>query len=242
MSSSAHPADGDLRALLDGELPAVQRLEVEHHIRACAMCRARLSALESASQETTALLKLLPTGTPDLRIETIVSRARRPRLRWGAIAAGLALVVATVAGATVGRPYVRALAARIRAVVHPASPARAAPPEPRDIGKVGIAFVPGPQADITFDASQSAGALRVSLADTAKLVIDPTASVTYRVYPGGVVVHNRGSEASYDIVVPRHAPHVRILVAGRLLFEKSGSSISAAAPAEPSGRYVFELR
>src|SRR6267378_2476908 len=124
MSSSAHPADGDLRALLDGELSPAQRLEVEQHTGACAACRARLSALDSASQETAALLGLLPTAAPDLRIETIVSRARAPRLRWGVIAAALALVVASVAGATVGRPYVRALVAQIRAVVHPEPSAR----------------------------------------------------------------------------------------------------------------------
>src|ERR1700716_4185813 len=119
MSSSAHPADGDL--------PPAQRLAVEQHTSACAACLARLSALESASRETAALLGLLPTAAPDLRIERIVSRARAPRLRWGVIAAGLAHAVATIAGATVGRPYVRALVAEIRAVIHPAAPAPSPP-------------------------------------------------------------------------------------------------------------------
>ncbi|PYP17724.1 MAG: hypothetical protein DMD54_06750 [Gemmatimonadetes bacterium] len=241
MSSSAHPADGDLRALLDGELPPAQRVEVEQHARTCAACRARVAALESAAQETAALLALLPTAAPDLRIETIVSRARAPRLRWGVIAAALALVVASVAGATVGRPYVRALVVRIRAVVHPESSAPPAPSPARG-GQVGVAFIPGPQADISFDAPQSSGAVYVSLADTAKLVIDPSAAVTYRVHPGGVVVHNVGSSASYDIVVPRNALHVRILVAGRVLFEKAGSRVTAPAPAEPTGRYAFDVR
>jgi hypothetical protein len=238
MSSSAHPADGDLRALLDGELSPAQRLEVEQHTSSCAACRARLSVLESDSHETDALLGLLPTAAPDLRIERIVARARAPRLRWGVIAAGLALAVATVAGATVGRPYIRALVAQIRAVVHPVPPA----PSPAPPGaQLGIAFIPGPQTDISFDAPQSSGTVRVSLADTAKLVIDPSASVTYRVHPGGVIVHNRGSRASYDVVVPRDAAHVRILVAGRVLFEKTGARIDAPGPAEPTGRYVFEL-
>jgi hypothetical protein len=241
MSSSAHPADGDLRALLDGELSPALRVEVEQHTGSCAACRARLSALESASEETAALLGLLPTAVPDLRIEAVVSRARalRPRWRWGAIAAALALVVATGAGAPVGRPYIRALVAQLRAVVHPVSPAPSpAPPG----GQLGIAFIPGPQTDISFDAAQSSGAVHVSLADTAKLVIDPSAPVTYRVHPGGVIVHNRGSAASYEIVVPRGAVQVRILVAGRVVFEKTGSRINAPAPAEPTGRYVFELR
>jgi hypothetical protein len=242
MGSSAHPADGDLRAFLDGELPAAERLEVERHTGACDVCSAQLAALVFASQETAALLNLLPSAAPDLRIESIVSRARRPRLRWGAIAAGLALFVATVAGATVGRPYVRALVEQIRAVVHPAPPAPPPPQTPSNLGQLGVAFVPGPQSEISFDALQSAGTLRVSLADSVKLVIDPTASVTYRVYPGGVIVHNRGSDASYEVLVPRRAHHVRILVAGRVLFEKLGSSITATMPAEPTGRYVFQLR
>jgi hypothetical protein len=233
MDSSAHHAEGDLRALLDGELPSAQRQEVEQHLSACSVCRARLATLESAAQETAALLNVLPSAAPDFRIASIVARARHPRLRWGAIAAALALFVATVAGATVGRPYVRALVEQIRAVV------RSAPPPPPQLptpprAQLGIAFVPGPQTEISFDAPQSAGAVRVLLADSAKLVIAPTAAVTYRVYSGGVIVHNRGSAASYDVLVPRRARHVRILVAGRVLFEKTGSSIT-----EP---HVFELR
>jgi len=240
MGSSAHPTDGDLRALLDGELPAAQRLPVEQHTAECAVCRARLAELESAAQETAALLTLLPTAAPNLRIESIVARASRPRLRWGVIAAGLALFVATVAGATVGRPYVRALVEQIRGIVRPTPPA---PPTPNpSLGQLGVAVAPGPQTDISFDATQSAGTLRVVLADTTKLVIDPTAAVTYRIYPGGVIVHNSGSDASYEVLVPRRARHVRILVAGRLLFEKAGSSISAAARAEPTGDYVFQVR
>jgi anti-sigma factor RsiW len=244
MDSSAHPADGDLRALLDGELPAAQRSEVEQHTTTCGSCRARLAALEFASQETAALLNLLPSAAPDLQVESIVARARRPRLRWGVIAAGLALLIATVAGATVGRPFVRAVIEQIRVVVHPAPPAPPPPPAqtPTPLGQLGIAFVPGPQMDVSFDAPQSAGTLHVVLADTAKLVIGPTAAVTYRVYPGGVIVHNRGSEASYEVLVPRLARHVRILVAGRVLFEKTGSSITVTAPAEQTGGYVFQLR
>jgi anti-sigma factor RsiW len=239
MSSSAHPADGDLRALLDDELPGALRLEVERHVATCAACRARLAVLEAAIQETRALFDLLPSPEPALRSDAIALRARRPRLRWGAIAAALMLTIATVAGATVGRPYVRALVARIRAVVHPVRPAAPAPPAQ---GQAGIAFVPGPSADIIFDEPQAAGVLHVSLADTPDLAIDPTASVTYRVHPGGVMVHNRGSAASYDIVVPRQAPHVRILVGGRVLFEKVGSAISAVVPAESTGQYVIRMR
>jgi hypothetical protein len=239
MSSSAHPADGDLRALLDSELPAARRLDVQQHADACAACRARLAALEAASEEARALLDLLPAAQADLRIDTIVRRARSTRLRWGAIAAALTLIVATAAGATVGRPYVRALIARIRAVVRPASPPSS---EPQAHRQAGIAFVPGPLVEIAFDAPQPAGSLHVSLADTTELVIDPTASVTYRVHPGGLIVHNRGSDASYDIVVPRDAPHVRILVAGRVLFEKVGSGISGTPLAGTAGRYVIRMQ
>jgi hypothetical protein len=242
MGSLAHPTDGELRALLDGELPEAQRRDVAQHTGACAACRARLEALESASQETAALLNLLPSAPRELRVESIVARARRPHLRWGAVAAGLALLIATVAGATVGRPYVRAVVEHIRAVVRPARPTPAPQTPATPLGHLGVAVVPGLQTDVSFDARQSAGTLRVFLADTGKLVIDPTASVTYRVYPGGVIVHNRGSEASYEVLVPGQARHVRILVAGHVVFEKTGSNISAAAPAEPGGGYVLHLR
>lgn len=43
--------EGRLMALLDGELDARERIEIEHHLAACPPCRARLQELRSARRE-----------------------------------------------------------------------------------------------------------------------------------------------------------------------------------------------
>lgn len=245
MSSSAHPPDGELRALLDGELPVADRTAVQQHVAACSTCRARLTAIEQASQATGQLLDLLVPPASSMRLDDVRHRVRWARIRRaGLIAAAVTVVVAATAGATVGRPYVRALVARIWRVVHPTTTVPPPAPSPLEVptGSQGVAVVPGTVAEILFDTTQASGVLRVSLADTMELAIRSSAPVTYRVYLGGVIVHNRGSAASYDVIIPRAAPHVRIAIAGRVMLEKTGLHIVAASVADSAGRYVMTIQ
>ncbi len=246
MSSSAHPPDGELRALLDGELPVDDRTAVQQHLAACSPCRARLTTIEQASQATERLLNLLVSPASSLRLDDVRHRVRWARTRRaGLIAAAVTVVVAATAGATVGRPYVRALVARIWRVVHPTPPvpplAPSSPEVPRG-SQAGVAVVPGAVAEILFDTTQASGVLRVALADTMELVIRSSAPVTYRVYLGGVVVQNRGSAASYDVIIPRSAPHVRIAIAGRVMLEKTGLHIVTASVVDSSGQFVMTIQ
>lgn len=233
----AHPADGDLRAFLDEELAASLRQELEQHLATCAACRDRLSAIRADVAQTDALLDLLAPPPLHIHADTVMRSARRSRRWWVGIAALLALTIATIAGATVGRPYVRALVEKVRGG---AEQPTASPPL-RRAGQAGIAFAPGPTTDLVFEARQSSGTMRVSLADTTDVMIDPTSMVTYRVSPGGVIVHNRNSDASYSVVIPRRAAHVRITIAGRLVLEKLGPDVTSG-PAATAGGYSIEMR
>jgi anti-sigma factor RsiW len=243
MGSSAHPPDGELRALLDGELPVADRTAVQQHVAACSTCPARLTAIQQASQATEQLLGLLVPPQSSLRLNDVKPRARWTRTRRaGLIAAAVTVVVAATAGATVGRPYVRALVARIWRVVHPTAEVPLPVPSPVGGLQAGVAVVPGAVADIVFDTTQASGLMRVSLADTTELSIRSSAPVTYRVYLGGVFVHNRGSAASYEVTIPRAAPHVRIAIAGRVMLEKTGAHIAAASVADSAGGYVIIIQ
>lgn len=242
MSSSAHRPDGELRALLDGELLAAHADEVRQHVAACPTCRAQLTEMEHSVQSAEVLLSLLVSPTPSLRLDTVMHRVRRARARRvGLIAAAVTLMVTAAAGATVGRPFVRALAVRIWAVVHPKARAPVQPEAPGG-AQAGVAVVPGVIAEIVFDTTQALGVLRVRLADTVELAIRSSEPVTYRVYPVGVVVHNGGSGASYDVVIPRAAPQVRIVVSGRVMLEKTGPHIVAAGVADSAGQYVMTIQ
>lgn len=241
MSSSAHLPDGELRALVDGELPAPRALELRQHTAHCAACAARLREIEQDAIGTGQLLDLLGQPASPVRLERVLRQARRARTwRAALIAASVTLAVVSVAGATAGRPLVRALAGRIRALFHPATPVTPPTTAPND--SMGIAFVPGIETVIAFDSGQGAGLLRISLADTAELVIRSDAAVSYRVHAGGVVVHNPQSAASYDLIIPRALPHVRVLVGGRLVLEKIGPRIVTGTVADTAPSVILPVR
>jgi hypothetical protein len=217
---TAHPPEGVLRAFLDGEASAASRAEVERHLATCPPCSARLAALEQA----------------------VMRRARlRSLMRPGVIAAAALVLAVGVASAMVGGSRVRALAARVWSAVTGA--ARGTPsPEPPPPGQGGIAFVPTAQAEIAFETRQDQGVLRVAMADTTEISIRVSGPVAYRVGAGGVVLHNQGSSASYDVVVPRDAPHVRIVIAGRVVLEKLGPRITTGVASDRTGRFVISVR
>jgi anti-sigma factor RsiW len=243
MSSSAHPADAELRALVDEELAANRRRDVEGHLAECLTCGGRLSELEATMRETSALLDVLPAPRRPPRTVLAKSRARRGRFGWVPIAAALALAIVTVAGATVGRSSVRSLITQIRSVLR-----RGQEPPPPQVGPTGISFVPTGTAVIAFDERQETGVVQVSVADGVELMIQSTSPVHFRVHSGGVTVLNRGSAASYTVVVPQRLSQVRISVAGQVLFTKSGSQVEAPGSAGPLSpeqgqrRYTLGLR
>jgi hypothetical protein len=241
MSVPTHPVDGDLQALLDDELSALRRGAVQQHVDQCATCQDRLASLAETWEGTHELLNLLAPPPPGLSLRTVVRAGGRARVRHaGLIAASVTLLLAAVASATVGRSYIRAVVARVQGLIHPAAPAphRSEPGS----GQTGIAFVAGTLVEIAFDTPQDGGLLRVSFADTNEVTLLASAPVTYRVYPGGLAVHNRGSVSSYNLVVPRGVPHVRIVIASQVRFERIGSRITTTVPADSAGRYVLEVR
>lgn len=240
-SSASHPADGELRSFLDGELTAARALEIRQHAVQCTECGPRLAVIEQDAHTTGWLLDLAVPRPGALELATVVRRARAARRRRvGLLAAAVALFVVSVAGATVGRPYLRALASRLLGLVHtPPPPVRPAVAPPRD--SMGIALVPGTEAEIRFDTKQDLGQVQVSLADTAELVIHSDAPVDYRVHAGGVIVHNPGSKASYTIIIPRALPHVRVVVGDRVLLEKIGPRILTGTAADTAPSVVLPL-
>ena len=52
-----HPAEGELQALLDGELPRARSIVVRAHLLRCERCRARAEAANETSALVNALLR-----------------------------------------------------------------------------------------------------------------------------------------------------------------------------------------
>ena len=129
----AHPSEGELQALLDGELSATRAIVVRSHLLRCRACHARVSA----TRETTALVDaLLRRSTPHvdsasawarlaIRSEGRSERRSRGRARWtSALALALAtaaLIVIIVRGTTSATTGLDALALVREAQAHPAT-------------------------------------------------------------------------------------------------------------------------
>lgn len=61
----AHPPEGEMARLLDGQLDEVRRQRVQKHLRGCPRCADRLRRLEVPSRLLTEALDAVPTQLPD---------------------------------------------------------------------------------------------------------------------------------------------------------------------------------
>ena len=236
MPLSMHPPDGDLRALLDGELDDAPRQNVVRHTASCATCYSRLLELERDVETTDELLGLLTPPPSALTLTEVAQHAvPGPRRGW-LIAATIALVILASAGAVVAAPFIRSLVSR---VFH--SRPSTALQQSSGAGQTAIALAPAAVTDIRFTVAQPDGVLRVSLADSTELVIRSSTAVSYRVFPGGLSVENVGTP-SFDILLPRAAPRVNIVVAGHVVLEKVGPRVLAAVAPDSAGRYLLPVR
>ena len=98
-----HPAEGELQALLDGELPHARVLVLRAHLLRCATCRARADAARQTAARVNALLRrTTPQVDSDSAWERLMVRsggraakAQRSLARRTSVAA-LALAAATL--------------------------------------------------------------------------------------------------------------------------------------------------
>jgi len=93
-----HPTEGEWRAYLDGEMPALARLRLRHHAAGCAPCGERLANAQAAGERTSRLLGVL-SPTADVvdsweRLTVVMRRARRrPSAASAFMAGGLSAAV-----------------------------------------------------------------------------------------------------------------------------------------------------
>ncbi|HJT87220.1 MAG TPA: zf-HC2 domain-containing protein, partial [Bryobacteraceae bacterium] len=88
-------SEGELRAHLDGELPAGDMRRVEEHLRGCAACADLHAAMAARAARITALLEALPFEPAEVRR----ARPRYAKKTAGAVlglAASLALAFVTL--------------------------------------------------------------------------------------------------------------------------------------------------
>ncbi len=244
-----HPADNAWQALGDGELSAVPAHALRQHRDGCARCQQRCSELETAQRECGALLAVLDAPMPSVDVNVVIwlAQARREASAWRSIAAAVAIVLigaaATVAAAS---PLVWQMIARAWQTVVSTPRPVGSPNVGPTVGEttpqpVGIAIEPRGAVRIAFQAVQVGGEIRIALTnDSGKVSVVANRSVPYSVRSTTVVISNAGTDATYDIVIPRNSPQATVLVAGEEVFVKDGWRVSThLAGVGQADRYVL---
>ena len=182
-------------------------------------------------------------AAPRVTLGGIRARAARPIRPWARIAAGLALVLAAagVAYAAPGSPLPRILSRLVR-IVSTGSETPAPTPRQSDAAPSGISVLPGER--LTVVVNPKAG-------DTAVVSLTPDAEVMLRVTGGEaafsaeaerlLVNREEGRPARIELLVPKTARSVALMVGGRRLWLKTGARIQSPVKPDSAGKYLFHL-
>lgn len=242
-----HLPDELIERLIDGELAPEAAANARSHAEACAECALRVHAAEQWEAAMLERLRALDDEIPRLSAEAIVRRAR-PRspawLRWAA-AVVLGLAGAGVAYAAPGSPLPAILR---RATAWVTERTRGAPAvaredvAPAEEAVQGVAVDPSTNLRIAFEAHQPDGRAIIALVESAEVVVRArggAARFTFGVQR--LSIANAGSDATFEILIPRDAPRVEILVGARRLLLVEHARVRTSAPPDAAGRYVLSL-
>ncbi len=233
-TSGAHPEDGVLLRLLDGEADAAEQAAAGPHAAGCAECRARMDAMARRRDALAALLARTDFPVPVAsapRPDVIPLHSRRrqgaPARPWLRAAAIVLVVLGVGVMASPARAWVgRWIAQAWESVTGDAAPAPASAPAPApDPGPAEqapaaqVGFVPtGAELSVVVAHPQDAGALTVAAAPGASAtaeVVGGTGAADLLVLPAAVHVRNApGSAAEYRLTLPSSVRRVRIRVGG----------------------------
>ena len=226
-----HPSDATLVAMIHGELIDGAAAKLRSHLAECGACAALEAELRADDTEVHELLAILDHPVP--RLHPPVAASRIPRLRRGALAASLALLLAGAAAAAVpGTPLNRWIRDRLAPSV-PAgghrtvqAPARAAPGM-QAAGGVEVAATR--ELTLVFDEPEPGGVLTIVKADRPDVSLRAFGgAVAYQVGDGRIVVNNRRPALRYALEIPVGLPRLTVLVGGRVVFDSDHRPLGAA--------------
>jgi hypothetical protein len=240
-----HLDQEQLQRLLHRELTPSLDARAREHLTGCADCRDRVAAAERDEAAVHALLRLVDHAPPRVEAGTLAARAHSWGSGWGRWAAGILLLLglAGVAYAAPGSPlrgWVRAAVERVMSRREQAP--TALPPQNPDAALAGIAVTPGRQLLILFTAHGAGARARVSLTDSAEVVVRaPVGAATFYSDADRLVIDNKSVPTTFEIQIPRAAPRVEIRVGPDRIFLKDGPRIVIQGSAEAEGPYVLSL-
>ena len=264
-----HLEDEQIQRLLHGELDAATGEAAVRHSEACAECKQRLVEARREEEWIFESLLRMDHAAPSLDAETVAAHTRggvatgkgapgsgaargggvrathevAPGLaRW---AAGILLALAAVgvAYAAPGSPLPGWVSRVAGWIDGPAPrPEHVVSPTPAKPASAGIAIAPREHFVIRFATTQAQGDVAVSLTGGAEITVRALNGIAaFTTDIDRLTIENAGSDANYEIDVPRDARWVEIRVGQRRMLLKRGGEIVADAEPDARGRYVLPL-
>ena len=233
---SAHPSDGVLLALHDDERDETLRAELDAgraHVEQCEECRLRVNAIAARSTRVRQALATIPipSTSEDVFRRRVAASVDRPVPVWRRpawLAAAAVIVLAGAAAASPIREWIRRHIGQSRIDVPPAAlPVR---PESAPTNRAGatVSFAPvGPAFTLRLDSLPAAGSLSATATTAATISARVatgagTGGDEMVVLPGEIRVRNGSSaRASYELSLPGVVTRLRVIVAGRTVFDGS---------------------
>lgn len=224
-----HIDDSEAAAMIhaSGQDPVVDA-RVRSHISHCDACAERLESLRAADRQAGILLSSLDVRAPVISAQELISAGKRvpseangARYRRAAAIVGF-MVIATGAAAAIPNSPVRQLITRIRESVRQQTGDAQRRPRAgiESVVAPAVSMVPESTLDVVFAEGATAGTVRVGLVDGAEVSLSsPDSGSRYRVGPARIDV-DHGSATTFELLLPRSLARVRILIGGKLVFER----------------------
>ena len=256
-----HLDEEKVERLVHGEMHDATAQAAEAHIAVCESCRRRVNEVRQGDELVFSLLRHIDTPAPAIPVSSVLRKAaartapaprlvladvRRRKFDWRWAAA--LLIAASIAGAAgylvPGSPMPGIVKAALKMIAAPSpdpAPVPAAAGTTTSFG--GIQAVPGRSFTIAFARASQGSEARLVLTDGAQVEIRSLEGEVRFSVPGDslVSIENTGAPGPrrFEILIPRSAPRVDLVVAGRRVFRKEGSTITTSVAADERGRYTI---
>ncbi|UCF21172.1 MAG: zf-HC2 domain-containing protein [Gemmatimonadota bacterium] len=236
-----HLDGGKIEALLSGEVAEREAFALRDHLASCSQCKSAFAAAQQEDLEIARLLSSLDHSIPEADPARLALRARRRALRPRLAAAGIALlIVAGAASAMPGSPLRSWLSRFATGQGNETVLPGAEQDLPSAQAPAGVSVSATAQFELTFDAVQDAGVIRITQVQQADVVIQADSEgVGFSVEPRGVRVMNSGSVANYEVSVPVAAGTVVIRVGETIVYQiQDGAIVIPGGGFPPEGVVV----
>lgn len=239
-----HLDEERVQRLMHGELDRAGERLARQHLASCEDCRVLVDDAREEERRIFGLLREVDHPLPQVDPHAILPAAPRARPGWERWAAGL-LLVAAAGGAAYAAPG-SPLPAVLDRLIGRDAPQKAPDALEVPAGEVappgaGIAVTPGDGLTIRFLVDRDDAVATLSLSDGGEVMVravEGDASFTSDV--DRLTVRSVG-RVRFEILIPRSAPSVDVLVGETPVIRKRAGEILSGARPDPEGRYTLQL-